>query len=436
MSELKTAQKTLEETDSKISELTKEKAKFTGTESEISESIQILERESTELKSKLYELEKTKPEIIDHKREIELLEREVNDIQVKINTSGNKLSAVFTSEMNNLERRFSQLNKERERFEKEIKEAESAIKDTEDSLQKSKSELANRSEALIQLRSRRNDLMKELSKFQKDREELYKASQGMASELNTLKVKEAELKVKFDTAEEEHNKYKVEGAELEEGESLEKINKELNSVSSKINSFGPINELALKTFLETQKQYEEFQTKLEKLTEEKDRIMSVISEIEQKKLESFMKTLSDINQIFSKVFNSITGGKAELVPEDKQNVFSAGLDIEVDLPNKKVHNVRGLSGGELSILAISLIMALSKYTDAIFYVLDEVDAALDSINAGNFSALIKAYSSSSQFIVISHNETTLINADVIYGVTMNGEGVSRAVSVKMPEAAK
>ena len=167
--------------------------------------------------------------------------------------------------------------------------------------------------------------------------------------------------------------------------------------------------------------------------DEKSRILSVISEIEQKKLESFMKTLSDINAIFTKVFNSITKGKAELVPEDPNDVFSSGLDIAVELPNKRVRNIRGLSGGELSVLAISLIMALSKYTDAVFYVLDEVDAALDAINAGNFSALVKAYSVSSQFIIISHNETTLINADVIYGVTMNDEGISRVVSVKMPE---
>ncbi|EFD92619.1 MAG: SMC domain protein [Candidatus Parvarchaeum acidophilus ARMAN-5] len=164
--------------------------------------------------------------------------------------------------------------------------------------------------------------------------------------------------------------------------------------------------------------------------------MSIIKDIEQKKLESFNKTLSEINALFTKVFNSITHGNARLVPENPTDVFSAGLDIEVDLPNKKVRNVRGLSGGELSVLAISLIMALSRYTEAVFYVLDEVDAALDSINAGNFSGLVNAYSASSQFIVISHNETTLINANVIYGVTMSSEGLSKVVSVKMPEQLK
>jgi chromosome segregation protein len=433
MTDIKVRQKTLTETNGKISKLLQEKSKFTGTESDISESIRLLENENLNLKSKLEDLEKNKPDIVDHKKEIEAIEREVSDLQVKVATSGNKLSAVLMSEINNLERRFSQLNKERERFEKEIEDVENAIKDTQENYDKARKELSNKSNNLNMLRKRRNELLNELSKLQKQREDIYSNSKKVAEEINVLKVKEAGLRVKFETADEEYKKYRIEGVNVEEGETLDKLTKEINSLNSKINSFGPINELALKTFMETQKQYEEFNVKLEKLNDEKSRILSVISEIEQKKLESFMKTLLDINSIFTKVFNSITKGKAELVPEDPNDVFSSGLDIAVELPNKRVRNIRGLSGGELSVLAISLIMALSKYTDAVFYVLDEVDAALDAINAGNFSALVKAYSVSSQFIIISHNETTLINADVIYGVTMSDEGISRVVSVKMPE---
>ena len=433
MTEIKVRQKTLDETKGKLSKLLQEKSKFTGTESDISESIRSLETENLNLKSKLEEAEKNKPDIVDHRKEIEAIEREVSDLQVRVATSGNKLSAVLMSEISNLERRFSQLNKERERFEKGIDDVENAIKETQENYGKARKELSNKSNNLNLLRKRRSELLNELNSLQKQREEIYSNSQKFTEEINALKVKEAGFRVKFETAEEEYKKYSIEGVNVEEGETIEKLTKEINSLNSKINSFGPINELALKTFMETQQQYQEFNVKLEKLNDERNRILSVISEIEQKKLESFMKTLSDINLIFTKVFNSITKGKAELVPEDPNNVFSSGLDIAVELPNKRIRNIRGLSGGELSVLAISLIMALSKYTDAVFYVLDEVDAALDAINAGNFSALVKAYSVSSQFIIISHNETTLINADVIYGVTMNDEGISRVVSVKMPE---
>ncbi|MCL4397388.1 chromosome segregation protein SMC, partial [Candidatus Parvarchaeota archaeon] len=132
MTEIKVRQKTLDETKGKISKLLQEKSKFTGTESEISESIRSLENENQNLKSKLEELEKSKPDIVDHGKEIEAIEREVSDLQVKVATSGNKLSAVLMSEISNLERRFLQLNKEREKFEKEIEDVENAIKDTQE----------------------------------------------------------------------------------------------------------------------------------------------------------------------------------------------------------------------------------------------------------------------------------------------------------------
>ena len=436
MSEIKLQQKLLDEIKIDIEKLSKERGKFTGTESEISEKIRNLENEVIQFKSELSDIESKKPEASNHRKDIESLEREVNELQVKIATSGNRLSTVLLSEISNIEKRLNQLEKEKDKFEREIENVENAIKDSQESYEKARKELANKSDKLVMLRKRRTELMSSLSTLQKEREQLYSKSQGLGNEINNLKVREAELRVKFETAEEEYKKYKADGIEPTEEDKLDKISKDLNSLNSKIDSFGPINELALNKFMETEKQYDEFSGKLVKLNEERERIMVVISEIEQKKLESFNKTLSEINSIFTKVFNSITGGNAALVPEDHEDVFPSGLDISVDLPNKKVRNIRGLSGGELSVLAISLIMSLSKYTGAIFYVLDEVDAALDSINAGNFSALVKAYSATSQFIIISHNETTLINADVIYGVTMNSEGISKVVSVKMPEQSK
>ena len=267
------------------------------------------------------------------------------------------------------------------------------------------------------------------------REELIKKGESSQTDINVLKVREAEQRVKFETAEEEYKKYGRKDAIPDDKETLDQLNKRLHSISLKIESFGPINELAAATFEENLKEYNEYNEKLAKLNDEKAKILSVINDIEAKKLETFNKTLSSVNDIFSKVFNSITGGTAQLIPDNADDVFGGGLDISIDLPNKKVHNIRGLSGGEKSIVAISLIMSISRYTDVPFYVLDEVDAALDSVNSSKFSGLVKAYSDSTQFIVISHNETTLLGADVIYGVTMGPEGVSRVVSVKMPKDA-
>lgn len=433
MSQLKTLEKGSSELTEKISRITKEKSKFSGSESEISEMLTKLENEKAGVLDSIKKLEVNKPDIVDHKREIEQMEKDTGELRVKLNTSTNRIENVFERELDNITRRSLDLEKESERFVKEIERVEAGIAEVGVKLEKSKEELAKKSQSLVSLRKRRDELTKEISQLEQEKDKYSNKENELFKELNGLRIKEAELKAKLEAIDEEYGKHKIPDLKIEEGETLEKITKELNSVSSKVNSFGPINELALEKFETTEKEYNEFNEKLTRLSEERDKIMEAIADIEKKKLESFMKTLTEINSIFSKVFNSITSGHAELVPDNQENVFAGGLDVTVDLPNKKVHNIRGLSGGELSVLSISLLLAVSKYTDVSFYMLDEVDAALDSFNASKFSGLIKSYADNAQFIIISHNDSTLINSDVIYGVTMTNEGMSKVVSVKMPK---
>ncbi len=435
LSKVKSYEKDLIDIRNNINALTKELSNFQGSEADIISVINKLEGERNQLDNRIKELSNTKLERIDYKKEIEALDRQINDTQVKLGTSTIRVDKLFKSEVDNLLRRTTELEKERFRFDRDISEVKRKIGEDEKNLESALSDLGKKSEALTALRKKREELSKESSSIEENISGLDKSERDIYDKINKLRVEEAGLKAKFDTAEEEFRKYSIEGAILEENDSLDSISRKLSTVKSKVESFGPINELALETFNRILVEYNEGNEKSAKLMEERERILSVIRDIENKKLETFMKTLFDINSIFSNVFNSITEGKAELVPENSEDIFGGGLDIKVDLPNKKVHNIRGLSGGEMSILSISLLMSISKYIDVPFYVLDEVDAALDSINSSKFSSLVKAYSESTEFIVITHNETTLLNADVIYGVTMTAEGVSKVVSVKPPKEA-
>ncbi len=432
MAQLKTLEKESAELANKISAASRERVRFGGSESEISEAIVKLEAERGELSDKLEKLDSIRPDLTDYRKEIEQLDREASEMRVSINTAMNRIENVFKTELNNITRRSLDLEKENSRFAREISEINESITDVATRLEKSKQELASRSESLTKLRKTREEMSKEISSLEKERDKFKGRESELAKEFNSLKIKEAELGARLDAINEEYGKHNVPSLVLEEGESLEKVTRELNSASSRVNSFGPINELALEKFETTEKEYNEFNEKLGRLSEERAKIMEAITDIEKKKLESFMKTLAEINSIFTKVFNSITNGRAELVPDTPDNLFSGGLDVAVELPNKKIHNLRGLSGGEMSILSIALLMAISKYVNVSFYILDEVDAALDSFNASKFSGLVKSYAETSQFIIISHNDSTLINADVIYGVTMTNEGLSKVVSVKMP----
>ncbi|MCL5009765.1 MAG: chromosome segregation protein SMC [Candidatus Parvarchaeota archaeon] len=432
MSMIKTYEKDITDVNEDLRSIEKELSSFQGSESDITNAIAILESEKFDTEEKLRGLYSAKTEGVDNKKELESLDREINALQVKLGTATSRVETLLKSEYSNLLKRESELEKERQRFYSDMTSTSSKIESGKKELEKITSDLARKSDELVNLRKRRDQLHKETIDLEKSVSKLEEDLNKVQSDSNSLRVKEAELRVKFETAEEELNKHTVKDVVIEDKDTIQTVEKRLSYLSSKVSSFGPINELALETFNKTMQEHTEESEKLAKLNEEKDRILSVIKDIESKKLEAFTRTLNEVNEVFSSVFNSITGGTAELTPDTPDNIFSGGLDIKVDLPNKKVHNVRGLSGGEKSILSIALIISISKYIDVPFYVLDEVDAALDSINSSKFSGLIKAYSERTEFIIISHNEATMLGADVIYGVTMSGDGISKAVSVKMP----
>jgi chromosome segregation protein len=433
LSKIKSYEKDLEDILIKINSITKELSNFQGTESDILNAINTAESEKADTEKKLKDLDRDKFEKVNYKKDIEMLDKQLNDLQIRLGTTINNLEHVFKSGLENLQKRRSELEKEKIKFEKEVIDIENKINDNQKKLEAVFTDLNKKSAAIVALREKRGELNKEAIGIEESLGEVNASERATYDALNRLKIEEAGLNVKLETVEEEFNKYFVRGTVLNEEDTAEELSKKLDSSKKKVDSFGPINELALETFNNVSSEYTEGSDKLIKLNEERERILAVIKDIENKKLETFMKTLLDINTILSNVFNSITGGKAEMVPDNQQDIFGGGLDIKIELPNKKIHNIRGLSGGEISILSIAILMSISKYIDVPFYVLDEVDAALDSVNSAKFSSLVKAYSETTQFIVITHNETTLLNADVIYGVTMSESGISRIVGVKPPK---
>ena len=139
-------------------------------------------------------------------------------------------------------------------------------------------------------------------------------------------------------------------------------------------------------------------------------------------------------QNFKKFFGMLStkGGEAELVMENPENPFEAGLRINVKIGTSKFLDIRSLSGGEKTMTALAFIFSIQEYEPASFYVLDEVDAALDKHNSDKLAKLIREYSNRAQYIMISHNDTVITESDTIYGVSMNpADGASKIVSLKI-----
>ena len=196
---------------------------------------------------------------------------------------------------------------------------------------------------------------------------------------------------------------------------------------------GSVNMRALEVYDEAEKQYNEFLEKKEKLGMEKNDVLAMMKEIEGKKKDIFMKTFEIVNDNFKNFFGMLTtkGAEANLVLENEENPFEAGVRINVKITGSKFLDIRGLSGGEKTLTALAFIFAIQEHEPASFYVLDEVDAALDKHNSEKLAKLIGKYAEKAQYIMISHNDNVVSEADILYGVSMNNDGISQVVSLKI-----
>ena len=159
--------------------------------------------------------------------------------------------------------------------------------------------------------------------------------------------------------------------------------------------------------------------------------MKIIAEIDIKKKKTFMKTLNALNEIFARNFSQISmKGHVSLELENPKEPFEAGVSIVIKTGHGKYMDVTSLSGGEQTLVAISLIFAIQELNPYSFYILDEIDAALDKRNSERLAHLLSKYMQKGQYIVISHNDEIISNATNIYGISMH-DGISKIISLKI-----
>ncbi len=147
--------------------------------------------------------------------------------------------------------------------------------------------------------------------------------------------------------------------------------------------------------------------------------------------EQFIERFAVINENFRKIFKELFGGgTAELSFADESDVLTSGIDIKVQPPGKIVNHIESLSGGEKALVAISIYFAIMKVSPPPFCVLDEIEAALDDINVGRFAQYLRRMSGSSQYIIITHRRGTMEESDMLYGVTMQDQGISKLLALR------
>jgi len=202
-----------------------------------------------------------------------------------------------------------------------------------------------------------------------------------------------------------------------------------------LRSLGKVNPLALEEFKALEERYEFLSTQLDDVIRARRDLSGVIDEVDAKILQLFTDAWVDVEKQFPLVFQTLfPGGEGRLILTDPDDMLTTGIEVEARPPGKKVRRLSLLSGGEKSLTALAMLVAIFKARPSPFYVMDEVEAALDDVNLRRLIALFEDLRQDSQLIVITHQKPTMDVANVLYGVTMRGDGVTRVISQRMSPA--
>jgi len=279
-------------------------------------------------------------------------------------------------------------------------------------------------------------IKEEMERLREKRSGIYDRRANLQEELNRLRINRARYEANFDNLKiqwEEHRKAwdSLENKEFYQKKSVPSLREREREILERISSMGPVNLKAIDEFEILYEEFEEFRERVEKIMKEKESVIRSITEIENRKREVFTHTMEDMGKLFRKIYNDLTKGEAELGLEDPVDINS-GLMISAQPPNKKLLYIDAMSGGEKVLTALAFLFTIQRYKPSPFYVLDEVDAALDRPNTMKVVDMIKSQSKDVQFIIISHNSEMVKAADIVYGISME-DGESKVMGIKLPE---
>jgi len=356
---------------------------------------------------------------------------ELGNYRIEIKNGDAQISNVLAPERDNISKILKQQEKERSGFDEEKKNLVKKIADMTKILKEKEEAEAKFFTQFKELFNKRNKLSDEISKTENEVFNKQDDSRKIEQKINLISLQGAEARAQLSGMLEEFKQY--EGVELFKDKPESEIVKEVAQFEKLILDIGAVNMRALEIYEKIEKEYKTFIEKKDKIMSEREDVLVMINEIDSKKRELFMKTYEVIDHNFRAIFGALSTkqGEAFLELEDKNDPFNGGVQLKVRITGTKFLDIKSLSGGEKTLTAIAFIFAVQEYFPAPFYIFDEVDAALDKKNSEQLALLVKNYSKKAQYIIISHNDSVIAEADNLYGVSMNEHGISKVTSLKI-----
>jgi len=394
------------------------------------------------LQDKIEETKKEINEVLKNKKKLEENFDENSNIEEKYETLKIEVEEISLRTKENLSSEISFKQREFERLIISLKQLSREKEDLFEELKLIEKNLSEKSKVLETKRKEEEELTKKAKKYIEERDSFHQdirdkemelsqrrnSIQNLEQSINNLKIEGAKKEAEVENLE-------LEILEFPEAEIIggnkESLIERLKKAEETLIRLGTVNMRALEVYDEIKKEYDLIREKAETVVREKEGIMKIIHEIDIKKKKTFLLTLNELNEIFTRNFSQIsTKGVVFLDLQNKKEPFEAGVDVIVKTGHGKYFDIKSLSGGEQTMVALSLIFAIQELKPYAFYILDEIDAALDKRNSERLSGLLKKYMKKGQYVIITHNDEIITGATNLFGVSMH-EGISKIISLKV-----
>ena len=354
-------------------------------------------------------------------------EASIEELQERINT-----------EVENTKRSIEHKTRQIEEIKQDNIALNESIKDIEEKIEKIKEEVKNSGSKIEELKQDRIDKNEKLKAREDEINDKFKVIEDLKAQVVKIDVKKTKIEDDMNgiinKMWEEYELTPNNVKDCRRPENVQLTQKKVNGLRKELKELGSVNVDAIEEYKNMKERYDFMCEQRVDLEDTMAKLRKIITDMTQTMKEQFRNKFDLINKNFAEVFKELFGGgNASLKLEDEDNILECGIDINVQPPGKKLQNMMLLSGGEKAFTAIALLFAILKINPAPFCVLDEIEAALDDVNVYRFADYLKKFSENTQFLVITHRKGTMEAADTVYGVTMEENGISKLLSMKLAE---
>lgn len=419
-----------------------QKADIKNQKQNIQNSVEDLEKEINELSIVIKEFAEANSE---NQKYIDDLNFDITNLKISVSSfdeSGSSIDEIIEridKDIENYNNAITVKNDQIEDLKREDIELKKKIESLKNQIIEIKNSVSTSTEKIEQLKLDRANKNEELNKIEKDITDQFNLLEDLKGNLVKIDVKKTKLEQDIDLVVnnlwEEYELTPNNATDYKKVENVQTTQKEVNDIRAEIKDLGSINVDSIEEYKKTKERYDFMCEQRLDLENTISKLRKMISEITDTMKKQFVEKFKLINKNFNEVFVELFGGgKAELILEDEDNVLECGIDIKAQPTGKKLQNMMLLSGGEKAFTAIALLFAILKINPAPFCILDEIEAALDDVNVYRYAEYLKKFCSDTQFLVITHRKGTMEAADTVYGVTMEENGISKLLSMKLAQS--